>query len=64
MNEFHEDYVYRCPYCSSEISVYIDLTAGSEQSFTVDCEICCRPISIVAKVDDSGVSSFEAERES
>lgn len=64
MTEFQEEYSFQCPYCASMISIVIDLTAGREQSFTTDCEVCCRPISVTAMVDEEGVSSFEAEKES
>jgi hypothetical protein len=64
MSDLQEDYGFNCPYCASWITVLIDLTGGEEQSFTTDCEICCRPISIYAEVNEDGVMSFDAVKES
>lgn len=64
MSEFQEEYSFQCPYCASMISIGIDLTGGDQQSFTTDCEICCRPIAINLTVEDDGISEFSAERES
>jgi len=32
-----------CPYCGERISILVD-DSESEQSYTEDCEVCCRPI--------------------
>ena len=63
MPEPQEEYSYQCPYCASMVSIVIDLTAGEEQSFTIDCEVCCRPTVITVALDENGISHFEAERE-
>jgi hypothetical protein len=64
MSEFQEEYPFPCPYCASPISIVVDLTGGGEQSFTSDCEVCCRPILINLTVEDEAVASFDAGRES
>ena len=63
MSELEEDYTFSCPYCFSPISVRIDYTAGSRQSFVYDCEICCQPIAIRLELDSEGLVSFDADRE-
>jgi hypothetical protein len=64
MSEFQEEYSFDCPYCASPNSILVDLTGGRQQSFTSDCEVCCRPIVVALTVEDETVVSFEAERES
>jgi len=59
-----EDYFFTCPYCLEEIAIRIDPTGGQRQSFSYDCEVCCRPIAVRLKLDEDGVSDFSAERES
>jgi len=64
MPPVEEEYVFECPYCSAEVSITVDCTAGRRQAFTSDCEVCCRPIAIRIEVEAGGVSGFSAERES
>ena len=59
-----DEYTFACPYCAAEVSMTVDFTAGRRQSFSTDCEVCCRPIAIRLEVGDGGVESFSAERES
>ena len=59
-----DEYSFACPYCSAEISIAVDYTAGRQQAFTYDCEVCCRPIAIRLTVGQGGVAAFNAERES
>jgi len=32
-----------CPYCGETITVIVDCSI-SEQTYTEDCQVCCRPI--------------------
>ena len=57
-------YAFACPYCFAEISITVDVTGGRRQTFTTDCEVCCRPIVIQLEVGAGGVTSFSAEQES
>ena len=54
---------FLCPYCSSELSVMIETGSGRNQAFTIDCEVCCRPILVRISVGSNGELSFEAEQE-
>jgi hypothetical protein len=58
-----EEYFFDCPYCTSRISTIVDSTGGRHQSFTEDCEVCCRPIAIHLALDRDGVTGFVAEQE-
>ncbi len=64
MADFEEEVSFQCPYCLEEISILVDFCGGQSQSFTVDCEVCCRPIVVRLKIGPEGIVRFEAERES
>lgn len=63
MSELQSDHDTNCPYCGTAFSIRIDHTGGARQEFVVDCENCCRPISIEADVDSDGYVSLIAKRE-
>ena len=47
-----------CPYCGEAIELLVDLvlddsTAG-EQRYIEDCQVCCRPITVVVAIDGDG----------
>ncbi|MEO6186400.1 MAG: CPXCG motif-containing cysteine-rich protein [Steroidobacteraceae bacterium] len=51
-----------CPYCSENLLVRLDLSAGS-QSYVEDCQVCCQPIQISMRVADDGtLAAVEAAR--
>ena len=62
--EPEEDCSFVCPYCSSTISVRVDLTAGQRQHFVYDCEVCCKPMSIYLEQSEDGSFIVEARQES
>lgn len=35
----------QCPYCGQSFELAVDASLP-EQQFTVDCEICCRPLRV------------------
>ncbi|UPG83913.1 CPXCG motif-containing cysteine-rich protein [Luteibacter aegosomatis] len=45
-----------CPYCGETIDVAVDVSAGN-QTYTEDCQVCCRPIVMRLTVDE-GDDSF------
>ena len=42
-----------CPYCGEVISLVLDPSAGA-QRYIEDCQVCCRPITVVLDVDEDG----------
>ena len=51
-----------CPYCGETILARLDLSAGP-QSYVEDCQVCCQPIQLSVRVDETGrLSGVEAER--
>jgi len=51
-----------CPYCGETISILAD-TSSEDQQYIEDCQVCCRPISILLKVCSNGHYSVEARHE-
>ena len=50
----------QCPFCGQHFEVVID-TSIPEQRFTTDCEVCCRPIEIIAQSSPGEVLSLETQ---
>ena len=55
------DCEFACPHCGEIISIRVDKSAGDEQSFIYDCEVCCRPIQIQFEVQADEIVNFSAE---
>lgn len=34
---------FYCAYCGEPNVTFIDISAGSTQSYVEDCQVCCRP---------------------
>ena len=43
---------YTCAYCGESSTTFIDLSAGSTQSYIEDCQVCCRPNTLYILVDE------------
>lgn len=54
---------YICHSCGQEISIALDLSAGSEQRYVEDCPVCCQPNVIVVSVSPDGQASVSSESE-
>ena len=52
----------RCPFCNEKFQIPIYIDDGKSQSFVYDCEICCRPINLIASYDDAGVLKLVVNR--
>jgi hypothetical protein len=42
-----------CPHCGETFSLAFDASEGSAE-FTIDCEVCCRPIAVAVHVNEDG----------
>jgi len=51
-----------CPYCGEPITVLVD-TSCDDQFYTEDCEVCCQPMIVNARVDEDGNASVSLQRE-
>ena len=48
----------QCPFCGAQMEIGIDTSVPS-QTFTTDCEVCCRPFEIVAESEPGEILSLE-----
>ena len=60
VNEYH---TYTCAFCGEENEVWVDVSGGSHQEFTEDCEICCRPNRLTINVDRDGAVFVDVDQE-
>jgi hypothetical protein len=59
-----EEALVTCPACWETIELSLDLSAGS-QTYTEDCPVCCRPMTVRLWVGEGGHEySVEVEAES
>ncbi|HEY5803827.1 MAG TPA: CPXCG motif-containing cysteine-rich protein [Lysobacter sp.] len=52
----------QCPYCGETITLVIDDSAGA-QNYIEDCQVCCRPITVVIEFDEDGVPQADVRGE-
>lgn len=43
-----------CPYCGEENMILIDESAGEEQQYVEDCQVCCKPWEVVVSLGATG----------
>lgn len=43
---------YTCAFCGESNSTFIDFSAGLEQSYIEDCQVCCRPNILYVRIDE------------
>jgi transcription elongation factor Elf1 len=48
----------QCPFCGGDSEVGIDTSVG-DQSFTTDCEVCCRPFEIRVECEPGEILSLD-----
>jgi len=48
----------QCIYCGQTFEVLVD-TSTPSQRFTTDCEVCCRPMEIVAECEPGEILSLD-----
>jgi hypothetical protein len=42
-----------CPHCGESFTLAFDVSEGSAD-FVVDCEVCCRPMTVAVRIGDDG----------
>jgi len=50
-----DSYSDQCPYCGEQIELSIDASVA-RQTYTEDCQICCRPMIVAVSVVGDGVA--------
>ena len=43
-----------CPYCGEENVLAVDPGGGAVQGYVEDCQVCCRPWSVLVRFDAKG----------
>jgi Cysteine-rich CPXCG len=43
---------YTCAFCGESNSTFVDFSAGLEQSYSEDCQVCCRPNILYVRIDE------------
>jgi hypothetical protein len=51
-----------CPYCGEVIEVFVDPSV-SNQRYIEDCQVCCRPITLVVSFSADGDPRVQALHE-
>ena len=52
----------QCPSCGERIELLVDCSIH-EQTYIEDCEVCCRPIIIVAMTSEDGSPVVQVSRQ-
>ena len=51
-----------CPHCEESFGLAVDVSEGSAE-FTVDCEVCCRPMLVTVRINDGMIESWDVVEE-
>ncbi|MBB1061205.1 CPXCG motif-containing cysteine-rich protein [Marilutibacter spongiae] len=51
-----------CPYCGEALELLLDVAPGT-QRYIEDCQVCCRPITVTASLDEDGALHVEVAAE-
>ena len=43
---------YCCAFCGETNTTFVDLSGGMQQSYTEDCQVCCRPNVLYVRIDE------------
>lgn len=48
-----------CPYCGETNELEIDPSGGRKQSYTEDCQVCCRPWRVQVRIANDGEAEVQ-----
>jgi cysteine-rich CPXCG protein len=51
-----------CPYCGERVTIALDPTEGSSQTYVEDCQVCCQPWQVHVRVDERGIAQVWVEQ--
>ena len=43
---------YTCAFCGETNTTFVDLSAGSQQCYVEDCQVCCQPNVLYVQIDE------------
>lgn len=56
---------YACAYCGEINTIFVDLSAGSQQAYVEDCQVCCQPNVLSLRLDEETLElEIDSEPES
>ncbi|MGC9503473.1 CPXCG motif-containing cysteine-rich protein [Baaleninema sp.] len=56
---------YVCAYCGETNPTFVDWSAGSQQSYVEDCQVCCQPNILYLRFDEETLDvEIDTETES
>ena len=59
------DVSFTCAFCGELVDTTVDPSAGANQSYVEDCQVCCRPNVLRIRVDaEGGTAWIDSELES
>jgi hypothetical protein len=58
----HDALSIECPHCGETFTLAFEPSEGSAE-FTADCEVCCRPMTVVVRVSEGELEGFEVTPE-
>ena len=50
-----------CPYCGEAVVIGLDPGGGARQDYVEDCQVCCRPMRVRLRYDESGAAEVRVE---
>lgn len=51
-----------CPYCGEPVQLVVD-EGADEQDYIEDCQVCCRPMLVSARLETDGSMSIQLRSE-
>ena len=51
-----------CPHCGESFFLALDVSEGSAE-FTVDCEVCCRPMLVTVRISEGQIDGYDVVEE-
>jgi hypothetical protein len=43
-----------CPYCGEPNDIFVDESAGDDQAYIEDCQVCCKPWQVIVSAGPDG----------
>jgi len=51
-----------CPYCGEPVQLVVD-EGADEQDYIEDCQVCCRPMRVVARLNGADADGLQVDIE-
>ena len=48
-----------CPYCGENNTILIDESAGEQQDYVEDCQVCCKPWQVIVSLSPGADADVE-----